>query len=144
VSEVLREVTDSHNALHAADIQISEPLPLVMGYRAGLITCFSNLLGNAVKFVAPGVRPVVRISAERGHPDTPVGFVRLVVEDNGVGVPVDYRDRLFKMFQRLQSSYEGSGLGLAIVRKAVERMGGRAGYEPAANGSRFWIELRAD
>jgi signal transduction histidine kinase len=142
LSEVLREVIDSNSALHAAGIQIAERLPVVMGNRAALTTSFSNLLGNAVKFVASDVKPVVRIFTEPGNPDTPTVAIRIVVEDNGVGVPPEHRDRLFKMFQRLTSGYEGSGLGLAIVRKAVERMGGRAGYEPAAaGGSRFWIEL---
>src|SRR5262249_51396798 len=95
-----------------ADIIIEGTLPVVMGNEALLTQCFSNLLGNAVKFVAPGTRPLVRVRAEL-RSDT----ARIWVEDNGIGIPKHAQDRLFQMFQRLTNEYEGSGIGLAIVRK---------------------------
>ena len=70
--------------------------------------------------------------------------MRIWVEDQGIGIPLEAQHRLFEMFQRLHPAtrFEGSGIGLAIVRKAVERMGGRVGVESAPNqGSRFWLEL---
>jgi signal transduction histidine kinase len=66
------------------------------------------------------------------------------VEDNGIGIPADAKDRMFLMFQRFHRSteYEGTGIGLAIVRKAVERMGGKVGVESEpGQGSRFWLLL---
>ena len=70
--------------------------------------------------------------------------VRLWVEDNGIGIAPEHRDRIFKVFERLhgEESYPGTGIGLAIVRKGIERTGGRAGVEPGdGGGSRFWVEL---
>jgi signal transduction histidine kinase len=112
----------------------------VMADDAPLGQAISNLLTNAVKFVAQGTKPVVRIRSEQIQQ-----HVRLWVEDSGIGIAPQYRKQLFGMFQRLpaKKNYEGTGIGLAIVRKAVERMGGSVGMEanePA--GCRFWIELK--
>jgi PAS domain S-box-containing protein len=121
-----------------ADIRIEGQLPVVLGNDALLTQCFSNLLGNAVKFVATGTRPHVRVHAENAG-----AMTRIWIQDNGIGIPRHARDRLFKMFERLTNDYEGTGIGLAIVRKFAQRMGGRVGAESeAGQGSRFWIELR--
>lgn len=120
-----------------ADVAIVGELPAVMGNEAGLTQCFSNLLGNAVKFVPPGCTPTVRIRSERRG-----DRVRFWCEDNGIGIPVELQSRVFVMFQRLSKDYEGTGIGLALVKKVVERMGGAVGVESApGQGSRFWIEL---
>ena len=71
-------------------------------------------------------------------------WIRLWIEDNGIGIAPEYYQRIFRVFERLHGveSYPGTGIGLAIVRKGVERMGGEVGIESQANvGSRFWIEL---
>jgi signal transduction histidine kinase len=97
-----------------------------------------NLIGNAVKFVE-GTAPHVRLRAET----RPGAVVRVWVEDNGIGIPLEFQERIFQVFQRLHTTaYPGTGIGLAIVQKGAERLGGRAGVEstPGA-GSRFWIEL---
>jgi signal transduction histidine kinase len=77
------------------------------------------------------------------HQSDPSDFVRITIEDNGIGIPAPAQSRLFGMFQRLTADYEGTGIGLAIVRKVTERMGGRVGAESnPGKGSRFWVELR--
>ena len=138
-----------------ADITLSGELPIVLGNQAMLTQIFSNLLGNAVKFVAEGVKPVVRVRAEdapaRPRPNLPAGQknialnpkrVRVWVEDNGIGIAEEHRDRIFAIFQRVGRNYEGTGIGLAIVKKAMERMGGKVGVQSElGKGSRFWIEL---
>lgn len=122
-----------------ADIHLEAALPRVHGNEALLSQCFSNLLQNATKFVEPGVKPRIRILAT--HHDS---FVRVTVEDNGIGVPSDATERIFEPFQREDARYDGSGIGLAIVRKVIERLGGRVGVESRlGHGSRFWIELPA-
>lgn len=71
-------------------------------------------------------------------------FVRLYVEDNGIGIPQDQLGKLFKPFQRLhaEEAYAGTGLGLAITRKGAERMNGRVGVKSdLGKGSCFWLEL---
>ncbi len=140
LSTLIRGMLDTYPNLHPdkADIQIEGDLPVVMGNESLLTQCFSNLLGNAVKFVAPGVRPQVRIRASVDN-----SFTRLSVQDNGVGIPEKAQRRLFGMFQKLDNVYEGTGIGLAIVRKVVERMGGKVGAESEpGKGSCFWVELR--
>jgi signal transduction histidine kinase len=86
----------------------------------------------------PG-RPVVKLRVES---DTE--SVTVWVEDNGIGIPAEYQERIFLVFERLHPSgaYPGTGIGLAIVRKAVERMHGKVGVisEPG-QGSRFWVRL---
>jgi signal transduction histidine kinase len=124
-----------------AEVTVSSPLLPMLGHEASLTQCLSNLLGNAVKFVAPGVKPRVRIWTEaRGD------RVRLWVEDNGIGISRESQPKLFQIFKRLNSptEYEGTGMGLAIVRRAVGRMGGEVGIESEpGSGSRFWLELKA-
>ncbi|HYG34193.1 MAG TPA: ATP-binding protein, partial [Clostridia bacterium] len=121
-----------------ADIRVEGEIPLVMGNEAGLTQCFSNLLGNAVKFAKPDQTPRVRIWAEaRG------AMVRLWFEDNGIGIPKSFQPRVFEMFSRGHRSYDGTGIGLALVRKVAERMGGNVGVEAEeGQGSRFWLDLR--
>jgi PAS domain S-box-containing protein len=98
-----------------------------------------NLIGNALKFHAPGVAPIIKISGENGGPN-----YRLSVMDNGIGFDEKYLDRIFTVFQRLHGrmEYEGTGIGLAICRKIVERHGGeiKARSAPGA-GSTFIVTL---
>lgn len=124
-----------------ATVVIEGRLGRVVGNEAYVTQCVTNLLGNAVKFVAAGRVPAVRVWSERAGP-----HVRLNFEDNGIGVPIEHSARIFQIFERLHpgAGYEGTGVGLAIVRRAVQRMNGSVGVRPAANGgSVFWLELPA-
>jgi signal transduction histidine kinase len=186
VQQLLRGIIETYPSFQPplVDIQIEGPLPHLLGNEAALTQCFSNLLGNAIKFVPPGTRPQVRVWAERvGNPKSEKGAepatagadqlpathhasrithhaspslsppaprpsslpaVRLWFADNGIGIPTEAQERIFKMFQRLDKSYDGTGVGLTVVRKAVEKMGGRVGLESEpGRGSRFWVELKA-
>ncbi|HVV00190.1 MAG TPA: HAMP domain-containing sensor histidine kinase, partial [Verrucomicrobiae bacterium] len=121
-----------------AEVRVEGELPVVQGTVAGLTQCFSNLLGNAVKFVGPGVQPKVVIYSE----PVPAGF-RVWIKDNGIGIPAESHERVFNLFQRLDNRYPGTGIGLAIVRKVAEQMQGAAGVESEPDkGSRFWIDLK--
>ena len=146
-------------------MEICSALPPVRANEAVLDQVLSNLLSNALKFVRPETPPHLRILAEettfrmenpapKSDPATDTSlfyrrngkFVRLWIEDNGIGIPPEYHERIFRMFERLHGvgEYAGTGIGLAIVRKGVERMGGRVGLKSKlGTGSRFWIELPA-
>ena len=124
-----------------ARITVEEPLPDLLGDKILLVQVLTNLLSNALKFTALGVPLVVRFRAERRG-----RAVRLWVIDNGIGIALEHQERIFKIFERLNSAadYPGTGIGLALVRKAADRMGGSVGVESEfGHGSRFWIELAA-
>lgn len=136
----VRSVIDSYPALSsgAAEIELVPPLGPVSSNPAALTQCISNILENALKFVAPGVKPRIRIWAEnkRDH-------VCLFIQDNGIGIPADAAEKIFGMFYQLDPSKEGTGIGLAVVRRAAERMGGAVGVKPTSSGgATFWLELR--
>lgn len=138
---LLAGIIETYPMLHkqCADISVEPTLPPVEGNAAMLLQIFSNLFGNAVKFVAPGQRPQVRVFARDASP----GRVRIYIKDNGIGIAPEYHQRIFNIFQRLQTSYEGTGIGLAIVQKAAERLGGSVGLKSApGQGTTFWVELR--
>ncbi|RPH45113.1 MAG: HAMP domain-containing protein [Planctomycetota bacterium] len=122
-----------------AKIEVDRPLPVVMGHPLTLHQALTNLLANAIKFVAPGAEPHVRIVSSRRD-----GTVRIQVEDNGIGIAPEYHERIFRIFERLNPAgdFPGTGIGLAIARRTMARMGGRSGVESeVGRGSRFWIEL---
>jgi signal transduction histidine kinase len=141
VEKLLGDILESYPGFQppAADIQLEGTFPPVIANDAVLTQCISNLLGNAVKFVASGVKPRVRISA-KASPDGKT--VRLFVKDNGLGIAKEVHGKIFGIFERLTNRYEGTGIGLAIVKKGIERMGGRVGLESElGKGSTFWLEL---
>jgi signal transduction histidine kinase len=123
----------------AARVEKFGSWPSVKAHESTLIQVLFNLVSNALKFVAPGVPPQVRLRADERQ-----DFVRFWVEDNGVGIAPDHQNQIFGLFTRLHGEkYQGTGIGLAIVQKGVERMGGHVGVESdTGQGSRFWFELR--
>ena len=144
VAQVLSQL-DVELQQRQAQVIVEEPLPQVMAHRITLIQVLINLLNNALKFTKPEVQPQVRVWAEeRRADDSPLHWVRLWIEDKGIGIAPEYHERIFRVFERLHGveTYPGTGIGLAIVRKGVERLGGRVGVESQPDqGSRFWIEL---
>jgi signal transduction histidine kinase len=140
VGRLLRGMLDSYPEFQSskAQINVADEIPLVLGNDAGLTQCLSNLVGNAVKFVEPGRRAIVRVWGETNGQS-----VRLWVEDQGIGISAAMLPRVFDMFSRGAVAQAGTGIGLALVRTVVQRMGGKVGVESQpGQGSRFWIELR--
>jgi signal transduction histidine kinase len=123
-----------------ADVTVERPFPIVLAHEVTLGQVLQNLVANALKFVPENVTPRIRIRSEARD-----GHIRLWIEDNGIGIAPQYQDRIFGVFERLDSSgrYPGTGIGLAIVKRAVERMKGKVGVDSSlGGGSRFWVDLR--
>lgn len=124
-----------------AELVIDAPLPVVRANQGVLVQVIGNLLSNALKFVGRGVIPRIHVY---GH--TSGDVARLVIDDNGIGIAPEHRDRVFGVFERLhgQERYPGTGIGLAIVKKGVDRMGGSVIVSGRPEGgTRFEIRLPA-
>ncbi|MBA2954196.1 MASE1 domain-containing protein [Nocardioides sp. CGMCC 1.13656] len=107
-------------------ITVAPGVPAVRAEPVLLRQVLDNLVGNAVKYVAPGVVPEVSVTGRRAEGDA--SMVLIEVSDNGIGIPEGHRSRVFDSFHRAHrdGGYRGTGLGLSIVKRVAERHGGTA------------------
>lgn len=123
-----------------ASILINDPLPMVLGDDQQLTRLFQNLISNALKYHHPNRPPIITLSCRLDG-----GMWHLIFEDNGLGIAEPFREKIFLIFQRLQTRDEsqGNGIGLAICRKIAERHGGSIWVDgEEGKGSRFHVTLR--
>ncbi len=99
-----------------------DKLPVLVGEKVQLLQLFQNLIGNAIKFRADDRPMKVHVGARQEGE----GW-HFSIEDTGIGIEEQYRERIFLIFQRLhdRSKYKGTGIGLAVCKKVVEHHGGR-------------------
>ncbi len=111
-------------------IEADDSLPVIGAAAAPLEQVLRNLVNNAVKHHPTGAG-LVRVSAEQRD-----GAVVFAVEDDGAGIPQEFAEKVFQMFQTLKprDEVEGSGMGLAIVKRIVEGQGGRVWFRPGDGG----------
>jgi signal transduction histidine kinase len=116
-------------------------LPSVLGDATALGQVFSNLIGNAIKYLDPKRPGRVEVSGAREGAE-----VHYRVTDNGLGIPKSADWRLFQVFQRFHPDMApGEGMGLAIVKRVVQRHGGRVWVESQEGvGSTFHVSLQAE
>lgn len=113
-----------------ADIRHGE-LPPVLLDPDRLTDVFAALIDNGLSYARAGQAPVILVEAEpRGRE------VVLAIEDNGIGIPEEYQERVFNVFERLDPGCSplGTGTGLAVVRKIVELANGKVWIETAGSG----------
>ena len=137
VSRLAGEVAESVGVRATTTV---ERTPLVVCDKALVSQLLLNLVQNAVKYVDPGVTPRVHLAAV-GVGDE----VRFTLTDNGTGIAVPERERVFDRFYRGSTLEPGTGLGLSICRTIVERHGGTIHVEagPGGLGSAFVFTLPA-
>ena len=121
------------------ELIVNHPLPIICGDGQRLLQVVQNLLDNAAKFTNDQARPMIEIGQCCLDKD---GFVTFYIRDNGMGIDVQYHDRIFGLFNRLNPNIEGTGIGLALVKRIVEFHGGRIWVESeAGHGSTFFFTL---
>ena len=139
--ELAREALDmiaGRLAERGVKVEIAPDLPVVYGDRLRLREVLTNLMDNAVKFMGDQPAPRVEIGTRRDGEET-VFYVR----DNGVGIELQYHEKVFGLFDKLDKQTEGTGVGLAIVKRIVEVHGGRIWVESegVGQGSTFCFTL---
>jgi PAS domain S-box-containing protein len=142
LNALLKEVlNDLKNQIEENKAVITiEPLPDIYGDKVLIGQLFQNLISNAVKF--KGERnPEILISGKRNN-----GEYLFSIKDNGIGIQKENADKLFVIFQRLNTKeeYPGTGIGLAICKKIVEKHGGKIWFESEfGKGTTFYFTIKA-
>jgi signal transduction histidine kinase len=134
-------LTERGDELTQRGVQVHVTLPAIALHTdyEGLALALRNLLDNALKFTRDNPAPAIEIGGEVA-PDSLIVWV----QDNGIGFDMKHHDRIFEIFHRLHRAdeYAGTGIGLAIVRRALERMGGRAWADSRPGGpTTFYLQL---
>lgn len=124
-----------------AQIDIGE-LPKIYAFETELRLLFQNLISNAIKFMAPGKTSIIKISA-----DDKKTHWQFAVQDNGIGIDPQYKEKIFIIFQRLQGreEYHGTGIGLAHCQIIVELHHGEIWiYSELGKGSTFYFTINSN
>ncbi len=114
-------------ALNIRDLQFEVgDTPLLYGDRTMVTQVFANLLNNAIKYSAKSNPPKVRVEGKESSTE-----VIYSISDNGIGIDLNYYNRIFDLFKRMDNvrGYEGTGVGLAIVKRIIEK-----------HSARIWVE----
>ena len=116
-----------------------DPLPTVYAHKTRVAQLVQNLISNAIKFAHPERAPEIHISATLKN-----GAWEFAVRDNGIGIPKEYHEKIFIIFQRLNKrhDYPGTGIGLALCKKIVDSYDGKMWLESIPDqGSTFYFTL---
>lgn len=122
-----------------AEITYPDDLPAIKSCRALLNQILLNLIQNGIIYHRPGIAPKIALTVIPQKKK-----IKITVKDNGIGIPEEYHDKIFNIFQRLhsQDEYPGTGIGLAIVKKAITALNGKIWLRSkVGKGTTFYLEL---
>lgn len=118
-------------------VVVQKNLPMVYVDRARLVEVIQNLLDNAAKFMGHQTDPQIEIGV-----DTEKNEHVFHVKDNGMGIDSAHHERVFGLFNKLDSQSEGTGIGLALVKRTIEIHGGSIWIEShVGKGATFYFTL---
>ena len=123
--ELVRGTLDSRGVA----VRVASGLPVVHGDRSRLVQVVQNLVDNAAKFMGDQKQPQIDIGLRAGG-----ALATFFVRDNGMGIALRHQERVFRLFDKLDTGSEGTGVGLALVRRIVEQHGGRIWVESPGEG----------
>jgi PAS domain S-box-containing protein len=135
--ETLRAVAGSI-AARGVEVRVAEDPTILLGERSRLAAIWQNLVENAVKYMGDQPHPLIELGVEGTGRET-----IFTVRDNGMGIDPRYREKIFGLFEKLDSRSEGTGFGLALAKRIVEFYGGtiRVKSEGIGRGSLFLFTL---
>jgi len=116
--------------------------PPVYGDKTMISQVFANIINNAIKYSSRSNPPKVQISGRETNSE-----VIYAVKDNGVGIDLNYYNRIFDLFKRMDNvrNYEGTGVGLAIVKRIIEKHNARIWVESELGvGTVFYVAFKRD
>ena len=139
VQEALERVTMQIDE-NSVVVKVAPAMPAVFGDPGRLLEVFQNLDDNAIKFMGDQQAPAIEIGAQLEQDN-----VHCFVRDNGIGIAPDYHERIFDLFDRLNTKVDGTGIGLALVKRIIEVHHGRIWVESEGEGmgSTFHFTLPA-
>ncbi len=111
-------------------------LPSILGYRSEILQLFQNLISNGLKFRRPNENPIIEINTSQKNRNWIFKF-----KDNGVGIEEKDKERIFNIFERLDTdgNSDGSGIGLSTVLNIVKRNSGDISIESNPDGGSIFI-----
>lgn len=119
----------------SVSVVIGQGMPRIRADHKRVYQVFENLIINALKYACDGTHPSIEIAGE----ETADEF-RFVIKDKGPGIAKEYHQKIFGLFQRLESDNRGTGVGLTIVSRIMQTHGGRVWVESAVGeGASFWL-----
>lgn len=145
MNEIVKSVLDEIKLLYAVNGRYSirmDNLPTAQCDGGLIKQVWSNLISNAIKYSGKKEKPEVQISVQGSE-----GQAIFVIKDNGIGFDTRDSDKLFKVFNRMESAkkFEGTGVGLAIVKRIIDRHGGRIWFESQlGEGTTFFFTLQGE
>ncbi|TDO24083.1 ATP-binding protein [Pedobacter duraquae] len=142
MGSILEEIkTDALNVDGARHVTVKiGATPSILGDPTLITQIFANLIGNAVKYSVSAIDPMVVVSGEDGGDE-----VIYTIKDNGIGIDLNYHDKVFELFKRMDNAkgYQGTGVGLAIVKRIVEKHNARIWFESELKvGTVFYVAFR--
>jgi signal transduction histidine kinase len=111
---------------------------MIKGDHTRLVEVLQNLLENAIKFMGDQPKPHIQIDSQINEQEEIVFSVR----DNGIGIEPEYHEKIFGLFNKLDSDSTGTGIGLTLVKRIIEVHGGHIWVESKmGEGTTFYFTL---